>query len=102
MKKIAVLVTVAFLTIGTCFADSFSGKGKLIESYLLKGQFIKLEYPDGSARYYHKSTVPLIYYSDSRIRITDSLGAEDYSPSDWDITLDSENNLILIKKSKKK
>lgn len=102
MKKIIGFVAVALLTIGTCFADSFSGKGKLIENYLSKGQFIKKEYEDGSATYYYKSTISLIYFSDSRIRLTNELGEKDYSPSEWDITLDSENNLILIKKSKKK
>ena len=40
MKKIAVLVTVAFLTIGTCFADTFAGGEKIAENFLTNGTYI--------------------------------------------------------------
>lgn len=104
MKKIAVLVTVAFLTIGTCFADTFAGGEKIAENFLTNGTYIKFIVDDNNTSYIYKSSgIFRIRLDEDDFRILYFDGKEDvYEISRYNISNDANGNIIISKKSKKK
>ena len=104
MKKLAVLVAVALLTVGTCFADTFAGGEKLVENFFNNGNYIKIVIDNNNVNYIYKHSSVLSLYLDEddfRYMLVNGAGGI-YEISKYDIVNDANGNIIISKKSKKK
>ncbi len=103
MKKIAVLIAAAFLTIGTCFADTFAGGEKLVENFFNNGTYIKFIIDDNNITYVYKHTGVWqirIDEDDFRVISTTTLKESVYELSRYNVVNDSNGNIIVSKKKK--
>lgn len=103
MKKIAVLVAVAILNVGTCFADTFAGGEKLAENFLSHGSYIKVILDSNNIVYHYKNNSVIdVRIDEDDIKIIYTDGDSIYELKKYDIVSDSSGNIIISLKQKKK
>lgn len=106
MKKILVLILASLLTAGSCFAGTFNGGEKIVETFMAKGTYIKIAYNDNNVIYLTKNVTIHIDEDDIKIggdsninlsaKFSDAILT--FSVSKYNIGLDENNNLIISKK----
>ena len=101
MKKLTLILIFGLLTIGSCLAGGYSNSDKIVENFVKKGAYIK-QYTGNMSVYRLKQYISSVIVSDNGITIFVGNNSINYSPEKYELSVDSENNIIFTEIPTKK
>ncbi|MBR6079940.1 MAG: hypothetical protein IKP60_07275 [Treponema sp.] len=105
IRKIVAALFVTMFISSLSFAEVFKDGDKITEDFFSRGSYIKLVKDSNNISYFSKSAVSGVNIDEDDIEIFTTGGAEyekayshSYNIKKWNITADSNGNIIITKK----